>query len=144
MGRGSGSRGRLAATLFGALTIVALLAAVAADARRPKPVPTKLTFEHAKTNASGLGVYSGRVIARPGKAFCRKKREVQVYDATPNPDDLLTKVYSDKKGDWKTFSPPPPKGDDLYAIVEAKILKHNHVRYKCLADKSKTLVFPTP
>jgi hypothetical protein len=105
--------------------------------------PNQVTLRKAIPRTPAIATYKGRV--NSPRARCERNREVQVWNATPNPDVRVARGRTAPDGRYKVKGARVPNGDEVYTLIETKVLlgnaAHNHT---CAVDTSPNVTFPKP
>lgn len=102
--------------------------------------PNKVTLTKAVPKPNNRALFKGRV--KSPKARCERKREVQIFNATANPDVRLART-STVRSRYKVKGNRPSPGDNVYALIETLVVvgnqNHSHV---CAVDRSPNVTYP--
>jgi hypothetical protein len=135
---GSRVLGLVAVAVMAGAAVVASLAFA-----HNKNYANQVTLTKAVPRTPAIATYKGRV--NSSRARCERNREVQVWNATPNPDVRVARTRTAPTGRWKVKGARVPNGDQVYALIETKVLlgnaAHNHT---CAVDRSPNVTFPKP
>ncbi len=98
-----------------------------------------------KTIDQGAGdaTYKGKITSPVAR--CERFREVQIYDASVQPNQRVARGRSNGIGDWKANGASVPAGHKVYAQLETKVLKSNAVHdHTCKVHRSGKRPLPYP